>query len=55
MDNDFYEKNLNTTRFSNILTNKESVKEFGELDFHAMIDFKKAIVFLVWFDYDIYK
>ena len=41
VDNDFYEKNLNTTRFSNILTNKESVKEFGELDFHAMIDFKK--------------
>jgi len=41
LDNEFYKKNLETNEFSEILLNKEKVNNFGELDFHSMIDFKK--------------
>lgn len=35
-----YLKLFNTKKFNDILKNKESVKNFGELDIHSMIDFK---------------
>jgi len=41
VDNNFYKNYLNTDEFKDILKNPDVVKEFGELDFHAMIDFKK--------------
>ena len=41
LDNSFYEKVFKTSQYKEILNNKEDVKDFGELDFHAMIDFKK--------------
>ena len=41
IENDFYKLYLNTNKFENILTNPSFVKGFGELDFHAMIDFKQ--------------
>lgn len=41
LDNDFYKNILGTNEYSKILSNKEKVNNFGELDFHAMLDFKK--------------
>ncbi len=40
IDNNFYQKYLNTS-YKDILNNKDDVANFGELDFHAMLDFKK--------------
>ena len=41
LDNNFYKKTLRTNEYFEILLNKESVNNFGELDFHSMLDFKK--------------
>ena len=41
IDNKFYEKYFQTEKYKEILKNTKSLKDFGELDFHAMIDFKK--------------
>ena len=40
IDNDFYKNYLNTNEFYEILNNSSLVSNFGELDFHSMIDFK---------------
>ena len=41
VDNNFYKKYFNTNQYQKILKNKNSVDNFGELDFHSMIEFKK--------------
>ena len=40
IDNKFYEKYFQTEKYKEILKNTKSLKDFGELDFHSMIDFK---------------
>ena len=40
VDNDFYETYLKTNKYKEIIENADAVKDFGELDFHAMIDFR---------------
>ena len=41
LDNDFYKKYLKTNKYENILNDSEKVKDYGELDIHSMIEFKK--------------
>ena len=40
VNNDFYEKFMDTNKFRDIIDNKDIVKDFGELDIHSMFDFK---------------
>ena len=40
VDNEFYEKYLNTSEYKEIIE-KKNLNDFGELDVHSMIDFKK--------------
>ena len=41
-DNYDYKKILRTNRFENILKDPEKVKDFGEIDFHSIINFKQG-------------
>lgn len=40
INNEFYLNHLKTNKFKDILDNPSLIKDFGELDFHSMIDFK---------------
>ncbi len=42
IDNNFYHNYMNTNKFDKIFNEKNLVNDFGELDIHAIMDFKKG-------------